>query len=107
MSLNKVHGWYADRRAPEAGARAMWQPCLQNDFSGIVELDMWFDDRETCEWFIRKHLVGQGWVDGPRRHPCPDCEAAADAFCVNLTTGEKRLTFHSERLRYLHGGWPS
>lgn len=105
MSLNKVQGWYADTVTGPSGTE-MWQPCLQSEFAGITELDITFDDRDTCEWFIRHHLVGQGWLDGPRRYECPDCLALSGTWCVNLVDGTRRLTYHSERLRFMHGGWP-
>jgi hypothetical protein len=102
MALNQVRGWFADRREDDG----RWSPYLQNDFSGITGLDITFDDRDACEWFIRQHLVGQGWLDGPRRYQCPDCLAEPEKWCTVLATGENRLTYHAERNRYTHGGWP-
>lgn len=105
MALNLVRGWFADADISPDHRRA-WQPNIQVD-GAILPLPVWLDTKEECEQFIRDYLVGQGWIDGPRSYACPDCEAAAGAFCINLTTGGRRLTFHSERLRYMHGGWPA
>lgn len=103
MSLDQVRGWFAD--AEEKDGRTLWRPRVQTDFAGITDLDIQFDDRETCEWFIRKHLVGQGWLDGPRRHACPTCGAPAEDWCVFLGTDRKRIAYHPERRAFMFGGW--
>lgn len=108
MALDLVRGWYADRNTDddEGVQPGMWSPYLQGD--GVcLPLPISFDTKEACEAFIRREVVGAGWVDGPRAYACPDCAAEAGAHCLNLATGERRLTFHAERLRFMHGGWPS
>ena len=99
--------WFAE--ATTLNGVEVWHPCLQSDFAGITDLDIVFDDRETCEWFIRKHLVGAGWMDGPARYACPDCGAPPETWCRNFvsTTGEVRLSWHADRMRYQFGGWPA
>lgn len=99
----RARGWFAD--FVDEDGRAAWIPYLQNDFSGITALDIQFDDRETCEWFIRNHLVGQGWMDGPAQSQCPDCRAGSGQWCVG-PTGAGRVTFHADRMRFQFGGWP-
>jgi len=103
MSLDRVRGWFADRSDEMPGH---WAPHLQTD-GLILPVSVWFDTREQCEAFIRAELVGQGWVDGPRRYRCPDCEAPAEEWCRDLVTGDKRLFSHADRLRYQFGGWPA
>jgi hypothetical protein len=104
MALDLVRGWFADTDIGPGGKR-LWQPNLQVN-GAILPLPVWLDSREECEDFIRRELVGQGWIDGPRRNECPDCGATADEFCINLATGGPRIAFHSERKRFTHGGWP-
>lgn len=98
--------WFADIDEDRAGSHYPWQPFLQLD-GWVVPADAHFRSRDECEEFIRDRLVGSGWMDGPRRYACPDCGAAGEDWCVNLTTGEKRHTFHTDRMRFQYGGWPS
>lgn len=103
MGLDLVRGWFAEADISPAG-KQMWQPNVQ--ISGaILPLPVWLDTREECEEFIRRELVGHGWIDGPRRNKCPDCEAGPEEFCINLATGERRIAYHTERLRFMTGGW--
>lgn len=106
MSPDLPRGWFAhvdEDRDP--GDRFLWQPNVQVS-GAIFPLPVWFDTEADCEEFIRSHLVGQGWMDGPARNRCPDCEAEPGQRCVNLVTGAGRVTFHSDRERFRHGGWP-
>ncbi len=102
MSLNLVRGWFADIADEDDQFAGKWRPYVQTDFAGISGLDIAFDTREDCEWFIRKHLVGQGWTDGPRTQACPTCSAGAGAWCLT-PDGRSRITFHDERLKFMHG----
>ena len=104
MALDLVRGWFADTDISPTGAR-LWQPNLQVN-GAILPLPVWLDTREECEDFIRRELVGHGWIDGPRRYPCPDCGAAGEEFCLIIGTTDRRITYHTERMRYMHGGWP-
>jgi len=97
--------WFADIDE-DAPPGSPWRPYLQLD-GCVAVVENWFDTKEDCEWFIRENLLGTGWMDGPRRYPCPDCLAPADEWCVSFVTGAKLLTFHSERMRYQFRGWPS
>lgn len=106
-NVEPPRGWFADiGDEGEAPDRFPWQPNVQVN-GLILPLTVWFETREQCEEFIRCELVGLGWLDGPHRYPCPDCGAGSGDWCVNLTTGEKRHTFHADRMRYQFGGWPS
>jgi hypothetical protein len=99
-------GWFAhvdEDRDP--ADRFLWQPNIQVA-GAIFPLPAWFDTEAGCEEFIRREIVGQGWMNGPSRYACPDCGVGADQWCVNLVTGEKRFTFHTDRMRFQFGGWP-
>lgn len=98
--------WFADIDEDAADNRYPWQPILQLD-GWVTRATVWFATRDECEAFIRENLVNTGWMDGPRRYSCPDCGVEADDWCVNLATGERRHTFHAERMRYQFKGWPS
>jgi hypothetical protein len=98
--------WFADTDEDAPNDHCPWQPVLQLD-GFCASVSMWFATEAECEAFIRENLVGTGWMDGPTRYPCPECGVGPQEWCVNLSTGQKRHTFHSDRLRYRVGGWPS
>ena len=99
--------WFADIDE-DADQRWPWQPILQLDGMCMSVDSVHFATRDECEWFIREHLVGSGWMDGPARYACPDCGAPPEMWCRKFvsTTGNARLSWHSDRMRYQFGGWP-
>lgn len=107
MSPDPLRGWFADIDEDRStNHRHRWQPNIQIN-GAILPLPVWLETREHCEEFIRREIIGQGWIDGPIRYACPDCEVAPDRRCVNLSTNEVRITFHTDRMRFRFGGWPS
>ena len=99
-------GWFAHVDEDREGTdRYLWQPNIQIN-GAILPLPVWFETEVKCEEFIRREIVGQGWIDGPLRYACPDCEAEPGQRCVSLVTGEVRVTFHADRMRFQYGGWP-
>ena len=100
-------GWLARVDEDREGADLFpWQPNLQIN-GAILPLPVWFETEAKCEEFIRREIIGQEWMDGPARYPCPDCGVGPGSRCVNLATGTVRVTFHADRQRYRRGGWPS
>lgn len=57
-------GWFADvnPKADNSLTDYVWQPCIQTDI-GCFDIEVWFNSKEACEYFIRDHLLGKGLLD--------------------------------------------